>query len=168
MLFLKNLLFGWAFKLLSYYKITPPTLENLFEIPKSLDISHQIIVLKANWQEELRKPKPSFFNAIRRIVYKDYLFCIFLLSIYQSQNVFQAILVKYIIDFIYFTENPAYQGALLTLAYILSCFLFCAFKKQFDYRSILLPYNAVSLPVWLGLLIFLMKKVAPIIFRLRK
>ncbi|OMJ67085.1 hypothetical protein SteCoe_35840 [Stentor coeruleus] len=136
--FLKDLFFAWVFKLLKVYKTSLPSKESFPEIPNNLDFSFDVHQLKNNWRIELTKPSPSFIRALFKIIWKEYLICNLILSICQCQNVLQAILVKYLIDYISYPSKPTYQGVLLSLAYIISGLIFCVFKNFSDYRSILL------------------------------
>lgn len=143
--FFKDWLFLWVFKLLKYYKASPPNQDNLPELPVNLDFSLQAIELKNSWNNELTKLKPSFFKALLKVIWKEYMTCIIISSLCQIINVLQAILIKYLIDFISNSTNLAYEGALLSLAYIISGLVFCVSKSFADYKSILLAAKIKSL-----------------------
>ncbi|OMJ94726.1 hypothetical protein SteCoe_2068 [Stentor coeruleus] len=143
--FLKDVFFTWVFKIMKFYRKSQPSKDNFPEMPVNLDLTLDTIELKNLWNQELVKPKPSFFRALFKVIGRDYGVCIFILCICQCQNVLQAILVKFLIDYISSPEKPLYEGVILSLAYITSGLIFCVFKNFSDYRAILLAARAKGL-----------------------
>lgn len=142
---LNDLFLGWAFKSVIYYNRNPPNFSNTFEIPSNLSIAPGLEILRENWAKEQKKSKPKFLNAVMNTIGFEYILSTLFIILGQVQGLIQAILINYLVDYLIDPTAPAYQGALLTLAFIISAILGCIFRAHSSYRILLVTGRLKSL-----------------------
>ncbi|OMJ75317.1 hypothetical protein SteCoe_25549 [Stentor coeruleus] len=140
-----DLFLGWAFKPIFYYIRNPPNFSNTFEIPNRLSIAPGLKILRENWASEQKKSKPKFLNAVMKTIGFEYILSTLFIILGQVQGLIQAVLINYLVDYLIDPTAPVYQGALLTLAFIISAILGCLFRAHSSYRILLVTGRLKSL-----------------------
>lgn len=108
----------WALKSLKYYRKNPPTLLNLFNIPKSLNLQVTIEVLENLWFKEKEKEDPSFFRAFFSTIRKDIYLCTALASLNYMLFLAQIISIYFLADYLSNSTLEIWYGVILSVLFI--------------------------------------------------
>ena len=135
---LTDFFFGWVFSTISYYRRHPPTSSNLYDIPKNINIISTFKILKSHWKIEQEKPKPVFLRAIMKTIRKEYFIAVALIMVGQLQFLPIAMLTNYLIEYLMDPDRPIYEGALLTLAFIVINLTSSCTRMNGGYRMLIL------------------------------
>ena len=133
-----DLCFGWVFTPLHYFRQNPPSASNLLEIPSSIHFAPALKVLHTSWANESLNPNPSFFKVMMKLIFKDLIIACFILFLGSTCNLCQAILINLIVLYLQSPTQTSYEGALLTLGFILFSVFCSAFRQNSSLRSMLL------------------------------
>lgn len=133
----QDLFFTWIFSPLLYYNKNPPNLANTFELPKQVEIEEPLKKLKSCWADELKKKEPNFFSAMLKTIYKDLIRASIMTSLGIQLNIFQAVLINFIISNLQSSDSSQGSGILAAL-FIFSTILSCALKHNGSLRVMIL------------------------------
>lgn len=98
--YLTELFQFWALSSIKYYRENPPTSENLFNIPKSLNPQLGIEMLEKFWNEEKQKQLPNFFKAFFRVIRLEFYVCAIVLAIAYMLYLLQVIGIYYLVEYL--------------------------------------------------------------------
>ena len=148
--YIADLFFGWIFTPLKFFRKTPPSASNLFEIPSNIHFDSSLKLLRREWAKDSLQPNPSFFKVMLKLTFKPLFISSLTLFLGSFLNLCQAILINQIVLYLQSPTKTPYGGPLLTLGFIL-CSVFCAaFRHNASLRSLLLTgqiKNLVALMV---------------------
>ena len=148
--YITDLFFGWIFKPLKYYRKTSPTPSNLFKIPSNLGFDSSLSRLRVAWKQECQKKGPSFFKVMMKIIFKDLFIGTFVMFLGNFLNLVQAVIISLIIHYLQSPDRLSYEGALLTVFFIVASIFSTCLRQNGSLRSLLLTgkiKNLVSLMV---------------------
>lgn len=130
LLFFSKVLMGWVAKSIFYYRKNPPNSSNLFEIPANYSLESNLKNLRDNWNDELKKKEPNFTKAVIKTMKIKYFIPMVLMIISQSQCLVQALLINFLVNYLMNDSAPLYEGALLTITFVVSVLIFSIFMNQ--------------------------------------
>lgn len=128
--FFSKVLMGWVAKSIFYYRKNPPNSSNLFEIPANYSLESNLKNLRDNWNDELKKKEPNFTEAVIKTMKIKYFIPMVLMIISQSQCLVQALLINFLVNYLMNDSAPLYEGALLTITFVVSVLIFSIFMNQ--------------------------------------
>ncbi|OMJ92976.1 hypothetical protein SteCoe_4199 [Stentor coeruleus] len=140
-----ELMLLWAFSSIKYYRKNPPNLENLFDIPKSLNLQSPMQILENFWNEEKQKESPSFFKAFFKTIRKEFFLCTTLLLVVYMLYLVQIIAIYFIADYLSDDTSSIWYGVILACIFIIASVFEAFFKINMHFKSSLLLSKTKSL-----------------------
>ena len=135
---LNDLFLGWMFRGIKYFYKNPPSECNLFPIPSNIDYTSDLKSLKSIWRLQIKSSKPDLVKALIQVTYKEYIFSFLMLLLGTLSNLLQAVIINYLVIYLSDSTNPAYEGALLTIAFCIASILNPILKSNFGVRAAIL------------------------------
>ena len=134
----EDFFFAWVFKNIAYYHKNPPNSSNTYEIPSNIEISKTLKNLKKNWSIEKKKDNPQFIKAMVKTIFLEYLLASLFILAGQTLVMVQAIIINYLVKYLVASDPPAYEGALLTIAFIIVIIIGACARSAGGYRTLIL------------------------------
>ena len=120
---ISDLFFGWLFPSIRLYYNTSPNKESMLIIPSNLSYESQLKSLKKIWRSQLASNKPNLLRAMLKVTYKEYAISTLLMLLSLSMNLVQAVIINYLVIYLSEPNQPAYEGALLTILFCVASFI---------------------------------------------
>ncbi|CAG9326280.1 unnamed protein product [Blepharisma stoltei] len=140
-----DLLMTWTFPCLRFWNKNKPSPQNLIDVPKRINFEESLTQLEIAWNEEARKPHPSFKRVLIREFGWEFLKFSLPGIFANNLSLVQAVLVIYLTRYMTDDNAKGYEGAGYVIAYAATAFVsyYCMNLSTFRVYTLIARIKAI-------------------------